>query len=238
MTAIYQSAELRWFLAGHQHENALITWFTRSGELPLVKEDEAYTPQPGADPFVKQERQRFDEYLRLADCDTVGVKLREEQRLEVKSLVAVPRPCPFSQATGRVDQWVRWSLKPSAAIVETLKADLLKSGPWTKVVKNRYTQKYAMDSGKCAAVSPDAWPVAGCNVEMTLLNVEAHVDAWITFGFEAFGRPAHVMALLDEAVRYFFAAHGAPPIQLAGRDSLSYPAWLAMLAPRRVGPQV
>jgi hypothetical protein len=97
-------------------------------------------------------------------------------------------------------------------------------------------QKYAIDSGGCAAVSPDAWPAAGCNIEMTLLKVEAHIDAWITFGFEAFGDSAHVMALLDEAVRYFVAAHGPPPVQLEGRDSLSYPAWLAMLAPRPDGP--
>jgi hypothetical protein len=37
------------------------------------------------------------------------------------------------------------------------------------------------------------------------------------------------MALLDKAVQHFFAAHGKPPVQLDGRDSLSYPAWLALL---------
>jgi hypothetical protein len=37
------------------------------------------------------------------------------------------------------------------------------------------------------------------------------------------------MALLDEAVAYFFAAHGSPPVSLDGSDPFSYRAWLATL---------
>ena len=31
----------------------------------------------------------------------------------------------------------------------------------------------------------------------------------------------------DQAVDHYFTAHGAAPVTLEARDSLSYPAWLA-----------
>jgi hypothetical protein len=37
------------------------------------------------------------------------------------------------------------------------------------------------------------------------------------------------MVLLDEAVQHYFTVHGSAPVRLEGRDSLSYPAWLALL---------
>ena len=227
-TNLYQSAEIRWFLAGDQQFDALLTWF--QNELPLIEETDDYVPQPKPPPFVKKEKVRPDKYLQLTDCTTVGVKLRNG-RLEIKGLVVGPRSFSLAEAVGRVDQWVRWSLKPSAAIAEPLQADVLKEGQWTEVVKTRYTQKYDFDSDRCAAVSPDAWPAVGCNVELTLLKVKAEIDAWVTLGFEAFGPSARVMAILDEAVRYFFDARVDPPVQLEERDSLNYPAWLAVLSP-------
>jgi hypothetical protein len=62
-----------------------------------------------------------------------------------------------------------------------------------------------------------------------VIGIKANVGTWTTVGFEAFGPSGWVMALLDKAVQHFFAAHGKPPVQLDGRDSLSYPAWLALL---------
>ena len=78
-------------------------------------------------------------------------------------------------------------------------------------------------------MSPDERPDVGCNIELTVVDVKADIGTWLTFGFEAFGPSGRVMALLDEAVRHFFAAHGPTPVRLDGRDSLSYPAWLATL---------
>ena len=134
----------------------------------------------------------------------------------------------FGGVVGRVDQWVKWSFDPSEAIAIQLEIELDQSGPWRKVVKKRYLQKYSFDSG-LVAVSPDQRPDTGCNIELTVIDVKATTGTWLTFGFEAFGPSGRVMALLDEAVQHYFTVHGPAPVRLEGRDSLSYPAWLALL---------
>ena len=78
-------------------------------------------------------------------------------------------------------------------------------------------------------MSPDQRPDTGCNIELTKISVQATVANWLTFGFEAFGPPGRVTAILDQAVQEFFDTHGQPPLPLDGRDSLNYPAWLALL---------
>ncbi len=177
---------------------------------------------------AKQELPRTDEYLLLPNCETVGVKQRQG-RLEVKALVAGPRPFAQDGVAGRVDEWVKWSLKPAASIASALEAELHQSGVWCTVEKRRSTQKYAAVAGGVAPVSPDAWPDAGCNIELTLAGVGRERESWLTFGFEAFGPPDQVGGLLAEAVAHFFAAHGLPPLTLSQDSSLSYPAWLARL---------
>lgn len=92
----------------------------------------------------------------------------------------------------------------------------------------RYMQKYSFDSGSLVAVSPDQRPDTGCNVEFTILDVNGNVASWLTFGFEAFGPSNQVRAFLDESAEHFFALHSPAPVPLDERDSLSYPAWLAM----------
>jgi hypothetical protein len=224
----YHSAETRWFLPGFDQWDQFFNWYTLQGQLKLVEEIEDYVQQPKAAPFVKEERQRIDEYLFLPDCDKVGVKQRQG-RLEVKALAMGPRPFTLDKVAGRMDQWVKWSFKPSEAIDKSLETDLHQSGPWLKVDKKRYTQKYSFDSESLIAVSPDAWPNAGCNIELTRLHVDSRIDTWMTFGFEAFGPSGQIVALLNEALQYFFTSHGPSPIRIEGRDSLSYPSWLVLL---------
>lgn len=225
---MFHTAEARWFLSGTEKWDELLYWFTRQGRLPLVQETGNYVPDPEAAPFVKQERPRTDEYLVLPNCETVGVKQRQG-RLEVKALVAGPRPFAAGEAAGRTDQWVKWSLKPSEGIALTLEADLRQAGAWRRVEKRRCTRNLAFNAGGLTAVSPDAWPEAGCNVELTLLHVAAGVGEWVTFGLEAFGPQAQADDLLTAAAALFFTAHGPAPLRLAEQASLSYPAWLAGL---------
>jgi len=222
----YHSAELRWFLPEQSPWDRLLHWFTLQGHLPINEEGQ-YDPGAATGPFVKLERERIDEYLLLPQCDTVGVKQRQG-KLEVKALIAGPRPFSLGGVDGRQDQWVKWSFAPSDAITFQLEIELDQSGPWRKVVKKRYLQKYSFDSG-LVVVSPDQRPDTGCNIELTVIGVKANIGTWVTFGFEAFGPSARLMALLDEAVRHFFTVHGPAPVRLDGRDSLSYPAWLALL---------
>lgn len=223
----YHSAELRWFLPQANEMDRFLGWFRMQDQLPSHEEGH-YNPKAKAAPFVRRELERTDEYLHLPDCDTVGVK-RRQGKLEVKALVAGPRPFALTGVCGRLDQWVKWSFEPSdKQRSKVLEIELDQSGPWRKVVKKRYLQKYAFDSG-LVAVSPDQRPDTGCNIELTVIDVKANIGTWLTFGFEAFGPSGRVMALLDEAVAHFFNLHGPPPVRLDGRDSHSYPAWLAML---------
>lgn len=222
----YHSAELRWFLSEQGQCDPLLEWFRLQNQLPM-REDGQYDPQTAAGPFVKQELERTDEYLLFPDSDTVSVKQRQG-RLEVKALVSGPRPYSWGGVVGRLDQWVKWSFDPSHSIADELEIELDQSGPWRKVVKQRYLQKYSFDSG-LVAVSPDQRPDTGCNIELTVIGVKATIGTWLTFGFEAFGPSGRVLALLDQAVQHYFTVHGPAPVRLEGRDSLSYPAWLALL---------
>jgi hypothetical protein len=142
--------------------------------------------------------------------------------------VTPPRPflLPDHEIVGRIDQWVKWSFK--SAHGDELAVELNGAGPWRKVVKNRYLQKYSFDSGKMMAVPPDRWLDSGCNIELTWLNLDSNSTNWLTFAFEAFGPSSgHLIAVLSEAVECFFSTHGHAPVHLSGRDSLSYPSWLA-----------
>jgi hypothetical protein len=237
----YHSAEIRWFLAGQSvpddpSSDPTFKWF--KGTLGTKTEDDLKRdPTAATDPFVKAEKERTDKYLLFPDADTASFKQREG-KLEIKALVAGPRPFSAGTVTGRMDQWVKWSFSPSPAKIANAEATLLgkqlaaemgQAGPWQAVTKVRCLQKYSFDTGQLVSVSPELRPDTGCQVELTWVSVQATVATWLTFGFEAFGPSGRVMALLDEAVEHFFAVHGQAPLPLDGRDSLSYPAWLALL---------
>lgn len=145
----YGSAEIRWFLKGHNQLENILNWFCLQDQLPLLQEDKLkdakYDREISGKPFVKQETQRTDDYLLFPDTDNTGVKQRQG-RLEVKALVTGPRPysLPSYRITGRVDQWVKWSFASSD--IEKFEAELSQAGPWRKVIKYRYLQKYSFDS--------------------------------------------------------------------------------------------
>ena len=226
MGNFYTSAEVRWFLHEQQVQwDQILAWFRRHDQLPLHVEG-SYDPRTTTEVFVKREKERTDEYLRFPDCDTVGVKQRQG-KLEVKALVASGRPFALASAgvTGRMDQWVKWSF--ASSLHAQLEAELEQAGPWAKVVKDRFLQKYSFGSGRLLGVLPDSRPADGCNIELTRLSVKADAWDWFTLGFEAFGPSGRVIAILDQAVEQFFAAHGPAPVPLTSRDSRSYPAWLA-----------
>ncbi len=227
LSNIYYSTELRWFLPRQGQIDPLLEWFRLQNQLPL-REEGLYDPRSINEPFVKLQRERSDKYLLLPACDTAGIKLREG-KLEVKVQIGDESPFSLEKITGHMNHWVKWSFDPSDSIADQLGIELSQSGPWRKVSKNRYLQKHSLDSGSLVAVSPDQFPEIGCNIELTLVTVRAAVEKWVTFGFEAFGPSAKLSAVVDEVVQHFFSAHGSPPVPLEGRDSLSYPAWLAML---------
>jgi hypothetical protein len=222
----YCSAELRWFLRKQEDQwDQIVKWFRLQDKLLLRKEG-CYDPKTVTEPFVKHEIERADEYLLFPDCDTVGVKQRQG-KLEVKALVVGPRPfsLPRVGVAGHMDQWIKWSF--ASQLQKQLEVELAQAGPWRKVVKDRYLQKYSFDTGCIVAVPPDNRPDTGCNIELTKISVKAKVWDWFTFGFEAYGPSGRINSILDEAVEHFFSSYGHAPVQLDRRDSISYPAWLA-----------
>jgi hypothetical protein len=225
MTSFSPSAELRWFSPLVERKAELLAWFRQADALPLVEESGA-TPSV---PYVKAEGLRTDHYLCLPCSDVTGVKQRQG-KFEIKSLVAGPRPWAAHGLTGRVDQWVKWSFDDKDKDFRaTLAGKLNDSGKWTAVGKTRYLQKYSCSSGDMKLVSPDDRPQSGCNVELTLIDVDASVSQWVTLGFEAFGEPGDTFKLLHDTLDDFFARCGPPPLPLSGHDSVSYPTWLALL---------
>ncbi len=110
------------------------------------------------------------------------------------------------------------SFDPSEAIATQFEIELDKSGPWRRVVKKLYAQKISLNSrrarlGTARTVSKDR-----LNIELTVIDVQATLRTWLTFGFEAFGPSGRVVALLDQAVEHFFAAYGPPPVSLDGSE--------------------
>lgn len=206
----YASAEIRWFWSGWAGWLALLDWFEENGRLPTP-----ITPEPA----------RTDHYLCLPDCQTVGVKQREG-RFEVKALTAGPHPTTVETAVGQIDEWVKWSLQPSAAIALPFEADLNQSGPWRAVSKRRYMRLYQVVGDEVTAVTPGTIIPAGCGVELTQINAAASTEKWVTLGFEAFGSGGQKTAVLEKVLAHFLRQQGPPPADLTATNSLSYPAWL------------
>jgi hypothetical protein len=215
------SAEIRWFIEGDLQEQVL-SWFSK-----------------GALAALKSEPTREDKYLVFPDSDTVGVKLREVRsesnpeiepkvKFEIKVLAANARPINLGGGiNGRTDQWVRWSFDNDG--LAAMQEALYQSGHWVSVRKTRYLRKFSADSGKIVKVLADERPHSGCNVELTSIEVETQPHLWFSLAFEAFGPPSEVAKILDDTLQYFFKNQGDTPMQLSGRNSLSYPAWIATL---------
>lgn len=231
-TDFAHSAELRWFSPLIERKDELLAWFCQADGLTLVKEGDAAPSVP----YVKEEDLRTDKYLCLPCSDVTGVKQRQG-KFEIKSLVAGPRPWAAHGLTGRIDQWVKWSFDDKDKEFRDLLAGKLNvSGKWAAVEKTRYLLKYSCSSGEMKLVSPEDRPPSGCNVELTAIKVDASVSQWLTLGFEAFSEPGgDTFKILHDTLDEFFTRCGQPPLLLIDHDSLSYPAWLALL--RQVSPK-
>jgi hypothetical protein len=202
------SAEIRWFFQGTLSDE-ILNWFS----------------PPEQERNLESERE--DQYLLLPECDTVGVKLREG-KLEVKALISGPSRFTLGNIVGRTDQWIKWSFDNKG--LQALKDDLLESGKWKEVQKERILRKFSTDSGVVREVSPKQkpFPVSGCNVELTSIKVNAG-QKWFSLGFEAFG-PAAINERLEKVVRSFFEGNGdMPGIPLSEIESLNYPTWIRKL---------
>src|SRR5437899_2480335 len=86
--AIVHSAEARWFFRMSLNSE-LLKWFS-----------------PEREPFKEPERQ--DDYLRLPNCETVSIKIRQE-KLEIKAQTSPAKLFSINGSSGRTDEWIKWT---------------------------------------------------------------------------------------------------------------------------------
>jgi hypothetical protein len=204
---VWRTSEIRWFLPGILPPE-ILSWFS-AGHVP------------------DSEPVQIHEYLLFPDCESVGVKLRE-QRFEIKAKSGPSRPLHLALGiTGRTDDWVKWSL--SAEELQDFSRVLHRSGQWLKLRKERFLHRLSVEGDGLVEISGGDRnsPHGGCNIELTRLEVESGPRSWFSFGFEARGPSLNTAEILEQGAHRFFQGHGpAPGIRLNRENSLSYPAWL------------
>jgi hypothetical protein len=207
---MHESAEMRWFLPGPLPPTVL-SWFALGG-------------------LVYQEARREHRYLLLPGCDTAGIKLRESQ-LEIKVLRSPRRAIELARGiNGLTEQWIKWSL--DSEHIQTIKEDVLRSGRWTIIRKQRYLRKLSWESGTPVEVPAveKPFPLHGCLIELSEITTDWPPTAKFSLGFEAFGPGADIEKILRNTARGFFQSRGRiPGVRLTKRTSFSYPGLLRML---------
>ena len=198
MPVIRATAEVRWFLPGPVPPDVR-AWFDDLG--PLV---EAASP-------------RTDCYVQPTGPG-LNVKVREG-RLEVKRRDAPGAVREWAAGVaGVVEHWRKWSF----ALDEAVRA--MHSAYWQAVRKQRRLRAYRPDgAGGVAEVSDDAESEAGCEVELSEIQVDG--QTWWSVCFEAFGPEDQLDRLLLDTARHVFA-QSMPPTVLVSDHSMGYPAWL------------
>jgi len=162
-------------------------------------------------------------------CDErCGIKIREG-RLETKLLLQDAGTSTVAGATGRIQQWEKWSaeLPPDDAPGE----DRLAAAGWVRVEKTRRLRMFSVDGGVVQEV-PN-WrqqpPATGGQFECTQVRSDGH--SWWTVGFEAFGADAPMPEAqfrenLQRIVEHVFSGRRAIAAALQPSDSFAYPRWL------------
>jgi hypothetical protein len=197
--------EIRWFFAGAIPQ-PVTAWFRAYvGDAP------AQLP-------------RTDFYLRLAEGDSLGIKLRQgrievKQREEADTLIQLGE-----RAAGRMESWRKWSF----GLAET-EVGVAETGQWAGVWKARRWCLFVVEeNGRITPAPPAAILEQGCACELTDVRLADSSEWWWSLGFEAFGGTAveRRERLLHVAGK--FLGLGDAPL-LAAEQSYSYPKWLQIV---------
>ena len=203
---LISTVEVRWFFQG-KIPRQVQAWF--HGGLGQVTPAQA----------------RVDHYLRIAEGDALGVKLREG-RIEVKQRQRQLGAMPLqARVSGIVEHWRKWSFPLTRRTGPALDTPVPALG-WVGVHKERQLSRYRLTGdGKLVAMSPARYPEQGCDLELT--QVTAAGSEWWTLGFEAFGTEPGLEELLSLAAGELL--RGTKPPLLPVEKSYSYPRWLQIL---------
>jgi hypothetical protein len=170
---------------------------------------------------------RIDYYLRIAESDSLGVKLREG-RIEVKQRFGQREIVNFGdQAAGYLEQWRKWSF-PVLDTQEVLAE--LGSNPsnWVGVRKTRHLGIYQSTDHGIEQAAADTSLNLGCGWEFVALQVEGLQEPWCSVGFESFGTSAKQRDILLSVAENLLLMKLAPKLGLV--DSFGYPRWLQLQA--------
>jgi hypothetical protein len=196
------TAEIRWFIPGNIPENVSVWLALQKGTR-------------------EEQSPRSDLYLVLPGQDSLGIKLREG-RIEIKKRLAIHEDLEAPGITGRVESWIKWSVK---AEDELTPEHLLSHDPshWISINKKRCLQKYEIgDEGNLMPHRMEGFPPEGIAVELSELN--AGDDSWWTFGLECFGNSEQVYPDLMTFIPSL--TDGFPCGELIHSRSSGYPEWI------------
>ena len=204
---MFPTAEVRWFYRGAVPQQ-ILAWFQRGGQKPVAVSS------------------RVDHYLRLADGDLLGIKLREG-RIEIKQRHGSAGAVRLhDRVAGQVQHWRKWSFPLDEAGSE-LPGLLVPPSSWIGVEKARRLRTYRVGGDDTiVAVSAREYPERGCGWELTGVRVRG--EAWWSLGFEAFGEQATLRQRLLLVAEHVLCADEPPELEV--QDSFSYPRWLLLLA--------
>jgi len=208
------SMELRWFVQGVLRDD-LNRWFETS---TLVAH--------AAGEFKPSIDERHDTYLRLPHRTDLGIKLRKDERIEIKERLRDNGIQALSpEVEGRIEQWVKWSFLLNPEEANLPDTSPLEDG-WIDVQKTRRSRKLAVHSANLVVeIEPKSKAKGvpeGCNLELTTLSARNQI--WHTLGFEAFGSMRTVERNLALVVSEVLLHSRFPPMK--ARDSFGYPEWL------------
>jgi hypothetical protein len=203
------TTELRWFFTGTIPQS-VADWFT------------AYVC---ADPPPPP---RVDYYLRLADDDSLGIKLRQG-RIEIKQRTAQGELVRLDeQASGCVEAWRKWGfgLADAEATLTGLVGDM---AHWLGVGKSRRWCLFAVgENGRISPAPSGTMLEQGCACELTEVRFIHSAEKWWSLGFEAFGTDGNQREQLLLVAQYFLEQPYTPA--LSAENSYSYPKWLQITA--------
>jgi hypothetical protein len=177
--------------------------------------------------LCREEKSRTDHYLVFPGSNSVGLKVRDGRKLQVKARVREPEPfsLPGGAVSGRLDSWVKWS-HDDRDVADRLAGLRFGDPLWVSVIKERWLRKFQLDDRQLTEVDADTRHDRGCTIELTRVTLPD--SPWWSLAFESFG-PA---PLPDDVARTaaHFLKHLPQGLILTERDSMSYPEWLNRIA--------
>jgi hypothetical protein len=177
--------------------------------------------------LCKEEKSRTDHYLVFPGSNSVGLKVRDGRKLQVKARVREPEPfsLPGGAVSGRLDSWVKWS-HDDGDVADRIAGLRFGNPLWVSVIKDRWLRRFQLDDGQLNEVEADSRPDRGCKIELT--RVAPPNALWWSLAFESFG-PTLLPADVARTAAHFLELLPQGLI-LTERDSMSYPEWLNRLA--------